>query len=180
MLNSTLKQNTPLRSYTPLRAKTGFKRSTYQMRSLTPLNRQSRLKKRSDSPMIELDGIFSEVIRRKHADYRGMVSCVTCWKMFHWKVIQAGHFIDRQYLLTRYDETNVFPQCSDDNCFMDKKEMLAKYSAFLVLQFGSEYPGFLKEKAKGDGHGFPFKSLIAKYTEERDRLRILQDKEIKY
>lgn len=175
-----MKQTTPLKRYTPLSTGKGFSHPISPLQARKGLKRSKWMNKRSDSPMIELDGIFSEVIRRKHADYRGMVSCVTCWKMFHWKIIQAGHFVDRQHLLTRYDETNVFPMCENCNCFIPKEEMLHKYSLFLILHFGTEYPTFLKEKAKGDAHGFPFKSLIIQYTDERDRLRILQNNEIPY
>lgn len=178
-----MKTNTPLQRYTSLKS-TGFAYSkalpsTLQVKQGFRSVRKY-LKKSSNSDMVVLDRIFSEVVRRKHADYRGMVSCVTCWAKFHWKLIQAGHFIDRQHLLTRYDETAVFPQCENCNCFMEKTEMLEKYGTFLILNFGPEYPEFLRQKAKGDAHGFPFKELIAKYTEERDTMHLLQDNEIQY
>lgn len=178
MKTSTLKQKTPLKRKTGLQARSGFKRSTTPLRAITGLKRGKTLKRSSDSDMIVLDRIFSEVVRRKAADSSGRVSCVTCGTILHWRLMQAGHFQDRQHLATRYDETNVFCQDEDCNCFMDKKEMLAKYEDFLRAKFGPNHPDLLKQKAQQITHAFPFKELIAKYTDELNQLRDYQDSEI--
>jgi len=51
-----------------------------------------------------LDTEFSTLIRLKYMDY-----CYTCGKAS--KRLQCGHYISRQYLATRWDETNCRPQC---------------------------------------------------------------------
>jgi hypothetical protein len=52
----------------------------------------------------ELDRVFSLYIRAKF-----MEKCYTCGKRS--SRLQCGHFISRQYLATRWDESNCRPQC---------------------------------------------------------------------
>jgi len=62
----------------------------------------------------KIDRIFSEYIRLKHADKNGYCTCITCGKKHIWNSgkIHAGHFVSRRFLVTRYDERNVYPQCA--------------------------------------------------------------------
>ena len=55
----------------------------------------------------KLDKLFSEYVRRS-AD---PCKCYTCGKLGHWKSMQAGHYIPRNHLATRWDERNVKVQC---------------------------------------------------------------------
>ena len=52
-----------------------------------------------DFPKLEkkLDRIFSNWVRRRHADQGGTVECVTCRKIFHFSEVHAGHYIKRQH-----------------------------------------------------------------------------------
>ncbi len=66
----------------------------------------------------KLDAIFSEYIRRKHADKNGLVKCYTCNKKAYWKGegMQNGHFISRKSRILRWDERNCRSQCYSCNC----------------------------------------------------------------
>lgn len=64
-----------------------------------------------------LDRIFSEYIRRRDADKQGICRCITCGRPFHWKEIDAGHFISRDRKATRWNEKNVNSQCQSENRF---------------------------------------------------------------
>lgn len=76
----------------------------------------------------ELDRVFSIFTRQKLADPQGMVACVTCGKVYHWKDLDAGHYVPRQDLATRWEEINVWPQCRPDNAFRGgEPEKMAKY-----------------------------------------------------
>ena len=69
-------------------------------------------KKPTRSKLVKkLDTVFSQYIRRSNADNNGYCTCVTCNKTFHWKEIQAGHFMSRKHYSTRWDERNVKTQC---------------------------------------------------------------------
>ena len=66
----------------------------------------------------KLDAIFSEYIRRKHADKNGIVKCYTCNVKKFWKGegMQNGHFISRKSRILRWDERNCRSQCYSCNC----------------------------------------------------------------
>ena len=70
----------------------------------------------------KLDRLFSEYIRRRDADYAGYCRCVTCGKMQHWREMDAGHFVPRDRIATRWDVTNVHPQCRECNRFRSGKQ----------------------------------------------------------
>jgi hypothetical protein len=74
----------------------------------------------------KLDSIFSQYIRLKYP-----AKCYTCGIRKHRKRLQNGHFISRQYLITRFDENNCRPQCVGCNMFgggkpLDFEENLKK------------------------------------------------------
>ncbi len=54
----------------------------------------------------ELDAVFSRFIRERDDG-----QCYTCPKKGEIKTMQNGHFIPRQYLAVRWDETNNHCQC---------------------------------------------------------------------
>ena len=56
--------------------------------------------------------MFSIFIRRRD---KGI--CFTCGKKFGWKQTDAGHFINRNHLATRWYEKNVHAQCRGCNRF---------------------------------------------------------------
>ena len=63
----------------------------------------------------KLDTIFSEYIRKKNADKRGFVTCITSGKNYHYSEVDAGHFISRKEMSTRWHEDNVWLQSRYDN-----------------------------------------------------------------
>ena len=99
-------------------------------KKLKPL---SKLKK-------EADKHFSLYIRTKYASKNGIVKCVTCGKVDHYKKMHAGHYVTRNYLATRWDERNVFPQCPGCNIWGGGKH--DEYALFLIDTFG---PNILQE-----------------------------------
>ena len=59
--------------------------------------------------------LFSEYIRRKHADCDGICVCFTCGVRKPWKEIQAGHGISGRGNFVLFLEEVVKPQCSTCN-----------------------------------------------------------------
>lgn len=106
---------------------------------------KKKLKKKSKSLgqlKREFDTVFSKYIRLKYSK-NGMVQCVTCGKWAKIKAMQAGHYISRTYLSTRFDERNVHPQCMSCNVF--KKGNLDEYAIWLIGTYGE---GILEELNK--------------------------------
>ena len=59
----------------------------------------------------KVDEWFSKHIRWKAADLRGYCTCYTCNAKHHSTKIHAGHFLSRRHMATRWEESNVKPQC---------------------------------------------------------------------
>ena len=70
----------------------------------------------------KLDRIFSEYIRKKNADNKGFVTCITSKKKYHYSEVDAGHFISRKQMSTRWHEDNVWPQSRFDNRYRYGKQ----------------------------------------------------------
>jgi hypothetical protein len=80
----------------------------------------------------KLDEHFSKYIR-----YRDEGQCFTCPKKDHPKKMQCGHFNPRQYLATRWDETNNNCQCYACNMLYGGNP--ATYSVRLIEKYGLEH-----------------------------------------
>jgi len=83
----------------------------------------------------KLDEVFSVFIRKRD---KGI--CFTCFKRFEWKQTDAGHFINRKHLITRWDERNVHAQCWACNRFRNGNK--EDYAVHLEKMYGH---GILQE-----------------------------------
>lgn len=88
-------KRTPLKSKTPLKA---TRKTKHTQPAISKLKR-------------EADAWFSRATRVRFANSEGMVKCFTCSNVKHWKELQCGHFMSRQFNSTRYEEFNTAPQC---------------------------------------------------------------------
>ena len=106
-------KRTPLARKTTLATK---KRATGQ---ISGNKRKSKPKSKTQAQLKrDLDNVFSKYIRQKYADkHTGLVKCFTCSTVKHWKEMQNGHWIARNYLATRFHENNCRVQCSGCNMF---------------------------------------------------------------
>ena len=99
----------------------------------------------------KLDRIFSEYIRKRDADKKGFVRCITSNKKYHYTEVDAGHFISRKEMATRWHEDNVWSQSRFHNRF--------KYG----LQY--EYSLALEKKKKGlPKHLYNLSKKTVKYS----------------
>ena len=74
-------------------------------------------KKQQSGKKHTLDTVFSRYIRLRDADENGYCTCITCQKTLPWSDVDAGHFVSRARLSTRYNEKNVNAQCRHCNRF---------------------------------------------------------------
>jgi len=89
------------------------------------------------------DKIFSIYIRKRDTDYRGWGKCITCGKPVMFEDGDAGHFVSRKHLKTRYDPRNVHLQCRKENRFESGNQ--ATYLRKLEDKFGREVVDELME-----------------------------------
>lgn len=111
------------------------------MRNIAPMKSRMRQLKRliKRKPTVSklkarLDAVFSLYIRIKFSDENGIVACYTCGAKMHWKKIQNGHFVSRQYNAVRYEERNCRPQCY--SCNYLHRGNYATYSLKLINEKG--------------------------------------------
>ena len=76
----------------------------------------------------KLDTIFSIYIRLRDSDKNGFCKCISCKKKYHYKDVDAGHFIGRRHLATRFDPKNVYAQCRYCNRYVAGNQYLYSLS----------------------------------------------------
>ena len=84
----------------------------------------------------KLDVKFSIFIRRRDENQ----GCISCGKRIEFKNCDAGHYISRKNMSTRFDEQNVNAQCKECNQF--KSGNIPDYERGLVQKYGE---GVLEE-----------------------------------
>jgi len=114
----------------------------------------SKLKKK-------LDTLFSQYVRLSNADKNGFCTCVSCGVKKHYKEMQAGHYISRQHLAVRYDESNVFPQCVGCNVF--KHGNYPSYALFMLDKYGKKKLQWLEQQKQVITKDYPYETEIEKY-----------------
>lgn len=70
------------------------------------------------------DRLFSIWIRRKDADKKGWVKCITCPDKKHWKRMTCGHFMKRRHTATRYLDQACKPQCFDCQRLVEENPLM--------------------------------------------------------
>ena len=117
----------------------------------------------------KLDTVFSEYIRRRTADHKGIVECFTCGKKDHCKKMQCGHFQSRKHYSTRWNEDNCQVQCVGCNMFKAGEQ----YKFGLKLNMISPNTAenlFLLAKNTKKFNNFDLELLIRKYQEINSKL----------
>lgn len=94
--------------------------------------------------------LFSEVVRRTHADFEGFASCVTCGRRYEWKKLHAGHLVSGRGNSILFDERGVYPQCY--GCNIGKSGAVLEYVDFIETlhgkRAGKKLIKELRQKAK--------------------------------
>jgi 5-methylcytosine-specific restriction endonuclease McrA len=70
----------------------------------------------------KLDEVFSLWVRLRDSDDQGLVKCITCGTIAHYTQVDAGHFVTRENMGTRWEEENVNGQCRQCNRFKSGKQ----------------------------------------------------------
>ncbi len=94
--------------------------------------------------------VFSEYIRRRDAvKFSGSdrVKCITCEFVGHWKYdFDAGHFMSRKHLGTKFHEMNVHAQCGGCNKFGQGKQYA--YAKVIDRLYGNGTADLLEQKSR--------------------------------
>lgn len=121
----------------------------------------------------QLDKVFSEYIRRRDSDWRGIATCISCGKKAPWQEYHCGHYISRVYYPVRWHEQNAHAQCPADNIF--KHGAPDEYA--LALQ--NKYCDGILKKLNDLKHSkihFVRQDYLSMIEQYETRLRELRDK----
>jgi hypothetical protein len=134
--------------------------------------RQKKPKKTDRQRLInKLDTIFSEFIRLRDSDKNGICKCITSGEYFHWQSCDAGHFITRDNMATRWDETNVNAQGRGDNRFKSGKQY--EHGLAIDKKHGQGTADKLLFKSKGvcNWQDFEVEAMYSYYKREVKALK---------
>lgn len=88
-----------------------------------------------NSLLKKADSLFQKMRRMQEANpSNGIVRCISCGSIGHYKSFDSGHFIPRQHKGTRYSSMNVWPQCKKCNRWLSGNHSL--YRDNLVKKIG--------------------------------------------
>lgn len=113
----------------------------------------------------EADAIFSKFIR--YRDMKdGKVICFICGAKIPFAEAQAMHYVDRDQMATRYNETNVHGGCEDCNCFDPRHR--ENYRDKMWEVYGIQRVAAIKIKSNSlqKFMRFEVEDLIEMYTEK--------------
>lgn len=116
----------------------------------------------------EADRIFSMYVRLRDRNAMGETFCYTCPKTADFKKMQNGHFVPRQYLSVRYDETNCHAQCYACNMLYNGQP--SAYAKRLKIEYDKDIVELLESRRKEICHDFDYQSIIDIYTEKLEKM----------
>jgi hypothetical protein len=124
--------------------------------------------------MKRLDTVFS-IFRRMRAETgNGTVFCYTCGRAGTVKTMQAGHYISRRHMSTRWDEINVQAQCVACNIFNQGNG--PAFARALVRQYGDQILDVLEMKKNNTCKmgRFEYEILIKEYERRVSEMGLRQ------
>src|SRR3990167_1707970 len=110
------------------------------------LEKKARSQKSYAQLKTALDRVFCEWIRMRAANKDGYSACVSCGAVKRWQDQQAGHFVSRVRLSTRWDEQNCAPQCPRCNILLRGNPV--GYARYLQDRYGSKIFAELDERSR--------------------------------
>lgn len=139
-----------------------------------PKSISKKLKSAPKSELSRLDArlwkIFSEYIRRKHADENELIRCITCGKWVHWKSSDCGHGISREELSTKFHEQNNHPQCRQCNRYKGGRQFEYMMRVDEVYGAGTAEKLRIMSKQQSKFTRFDYEYKIKEYKEKLKQL----------
>jgi hypothetical protein len=141
---------------------------------MLPFKFYKKKTKKSDRQRLinKLDMIFSLYIRLRDADQNGICRCITSGTFGHFSDMDAGHFITRENMATRWEEENVNAQGRGDNRFKSGKQF--EHGLAIDKKFGHGTASKLLIKSKSPCHfeDFELEQMYQYYKNEVKQLKI--------
>ncbi len=102
------------------------------------------------SPKIKkLDDVFSRYIRLRDTR-NGWGRCISCGAPIRFETCDAGHYISRRHIATRWNEENVHAQCVECNRYRDGN--IEHYRRALIRKYGVHHVAYLEQRKNAAAH----------------------------
>jgi 5-methylcytosine-specific restriction endonuclease McrA len=123
----------------------------------------------------KLDESFSLYVRLRDSDDKGICKCITCNTPHHYLMMDAGHFVTRDNMATRWEEENVNAQCQSCNRFKSGKQ----FEHGLAIDKKYKEPGLanklvIKSKSPCNWQDFELEAMYKHYKQEVKALKELK------
>ena len=89
----------------------------------------------------KIDKVFSLYIRKRDSK-NGVSICCSCGVRKPYEYFDAGHFINRRFMATRWREDNCHAQCRSCNRFSEGDA--AGYALFMLDKYGKKQVEYLR------------------------------------
>lgn len=128
-----------MQTKTKLKAKTSLKgKATLKAKASLPSKSTGKTSKQKKPTVTKLkkkaDTLWSQYIRLRDSNGKGIAECITCGVQKPIKQMQCGHFVTRACNLLRYDEENTNAQCYSCNVMNHGEQF--QYAINLDLKYG--------------------------------------------
>lgn len=120
----------------------------------------------------KLDTVFSEFIRLRDSDSNGICKCITCNTPDHWRQVDAGHFVTRENMATRWEEENVHAQCQSCNRFKSGKQYEHGLAVDRKHGAGTASKLIVKSKSPCNWEDFEIETMAKYYRNAVKELKI--------
>ena len=92
--------------------------------------------------------------------------CITCGKRYHFKLLQAGHFISGRHNANLFSEEGCHAQCY--NCNINLRGNTLEYRRKIIKMYGKGYDEVLEQEARRTLKFTPqdLEEIITEYKEE--------------
>ena len=96
--------------------------------------------------------------------------CITCGKRYHFKLLQAGHFIPGRHLNNLFSEKGTHAQCY--NCNINLKGNTLEYRRRIIKMYGEGFDEVLEKEAQKERKFQPseLEELIVYYKKQIHKL----------
>ena len=118
----------------------------------------------------KLDAVFSQYIRLRDSK-NGYFKCCSCGQFKPYEQADAGHFINRRWMATRWREDNVHAQCRHCNRFDEGNA--SGYARFMDRTYGVARVDYLMA-LKNQHAGFTDEDLLLMIEDYKKRVKQLQ------
>lgn len=119
----------------------------------------------------KLDRVFSEYIRLRDSNKDGYIRCITSGQLMHWTESDAGHFMSREHMNTRFDERNVNAQGRGDNRFKSGKQFEHGLAIDKKHGAGTSVKLHVASKTDKKWYAFELEAMCTYYKAEVKRLK---------